>query len=245
MERQGLGVLWDDRFGAIAAYAVMVPLLIHRYPFGLDNASAWKPVMVVYNALMSLFSLVSFVGMTYVVFVKHGGRYGSASCTAIAEDSDYVRLVEAFYLSKYVEFADTLFLVVKGKQVSWLHYVHHIGISFGMGISFHAGTEATWISVLLNGFIHTFMYAFYMACLLGFRPKGKMVLTVMQIAQFFVGLRIMWDYKSVPCFREDPASMAVFVYTYAYVSLVIVFFCNFFLQSYLFGRPSLAMKKAA
>ena len=33
---------------------------------------------------------------------------------------------------RYVEFADTIFLIVRGKPVSWLHYLHHIGAPINM-----------------------------------------------------------------------------------------------------------------
>ena len=37
-----------------------------------------------------------------------------------------------FYLSKYAEFADTIFLIVTGKEVINLHYFHHLFAAAGL-----------------------------------------------------------------------------------------------------------------
>ena len=46
----------------------------------------------------------------------------SEDCNVAFRNPYFNKIVYWFFMSKYVEFADTLFLIVKNKEVSWLHY---------------------------------------------------------------------------------------------------------------------------
>ncbi|KAF4529114.1 hypothetical protein B566_EDAN015384 [Ephemera danica] len=82
-----------------------------------------------------------------------------------------------YYFSKFTEFFDTIFFVMRKKtsQVSTLHVVHH-GI---MPITFFG---------LLNTFVHIFMYFYYMVAAMGPQYQKfiwwKKYLTSLQMVQF-------------------------------------------------------------
>jgi hypothetical protein len=63
----------------------------------------------------------------------------------------------AFYVSKYVEFADTAWLVLKGKPVSFLQSFHHFGAPWNMWLAMHYEVEGAFLFVGLNAAIHTIM----------------------------------------------------------------------------------------
>ncbi|GBG25302.1 Elongation of very long chain fatty acids protein 5 [Hondaea fermentalgiana] len=233
-----LAPLYDDLYMLVPIYALGVPLLRAHYKGVPFNAGLWKPIMVVYNAIMTIFSAACAVGMAYIVWGKFGGNIKRNECDAFAKDELYDWIVWAFYMSKYIEFADTFFLIIKGKGVSWLHYYHHIGAAIDMGILWKSGAEATWIFVLFNGTVHTVMYAYYGAALVGYRLKGKSMITVMQIAQFIVGMGTFYTYADVPCFASSSQLMFVYYFTNAYVFGVLCFFLNFFLQNYIKKAPA-------
>merc|ERR1712032_641505 len=94
-----------------------------------------------------------------------------------------------FYVSKYVEFLDTYFLILCDRNVSWLQFIHHVGAVLDMGMLYHGRNDAVWIFVGLNGIIHTIMYYYYACCILKweFTLMPKSWITRMQLVQFFTG----------------------------------------------------------
>nr|WNT94200.1 elongase [Schizochytrium sp.] len=228
--------LYDDFYVLVPIYAVMVPILQKVYQGASSESSkGWKPIILAYNVIMSVFSACCAIGMAYILFVKFNGQIKGPDCSAFARDPLYDWIVYFFYMSKYVEFADTFFLIIKGKPVSWLHYFHHIGAAIDMGVLWKSGAEPTWIFVLFNGTVHTVMYAYYGAALMGKRLKGKNLITIMQIVQFLSGMGIFYTYPDIPCFASNSQLMFIYYYTNIYVGIVLLFFLNFYVQSYL--RP--------
>lgn len=69
-----------------------------------------------------------------------------------------------FYMSKFVEMADTLFFVLRKKnnQITFLHVFHHgiMPVSWWFGVKFVPGGFSTF-HALLNSFIHFLMYFYY------------------------------------------------------------------------------------
>lgn len=109
------------------------------------------------------------------------------------ETKKIVFLGYCFFISKLVEFADTVFFVLRKKdsQVSPLHVIHHslvpLLIWFGCKIS-PGGDMALF--PYLNSIIHTLMYFYYGMASLGprYRPYlwWKKYLTTLQMLQFVV-----------------------------------------------------------
>lgn len=228
-------------------YAFVVPLFWHRGKEGStaidlgrkgeSTALPLRGVMLGYNALMSVFSFVCFVNIA-IVLSRNERIHASRTCHAFANDALFVSTVRWFYWSKFVEFLDTVFLILRAKPVSWLHYLHHVGAAVNMCIANHTSTEAGYIFCFLNGFVHTVMYAYYGAALVG---SGRLdfvrpFITGGQIIQFFIGFSLLWSYKDVPCFRSDPGEMLAWWYTYIYVGSVLALFFWFFLDSYVCGK---------
>merc|ERR1711963_109458 len=101
----------------------------------------------------------------------------------------YSDVVYVFYISKYVEFLDTYFLILCGRPVIWLQYLHHIGAPLACGLPYHWNVVGAWIFVSFNGVIHTFMYYYYACCIMKWKfPLPKQLITYLQIIQFITGL---------------------------------------------------------
>ena len=233
-------MLFPPRFWLCGVYAVLCPLFWARHKTGRDlgkknsgpTASALRAFMLLYNVVMSAFSAYCF----YVMYDTMG-KYDvkTNDCRLFDRDPRYKAMGTLFYLSKYVEFLDTFFLVARAKRVSWLHYLHHIGAPIDMGLIMMTGTEVGWIFIFLNSIIHTMMYGYYALLLVGVRPPGKVFITFAQIVQFFTGFYIIYDYKNVPCYGKSAANMVVWWYNYIYVGLVLFLFLIFFLREYVMG----------
>lgn len=94
------------------------------------------------------------------------------------------------YMSKFLDYFDTLFIVLKKKdrQYSFLHTYHHstIGPIWGLllFLGVHGGTVC--FGALLNSFVHVLMYTHYFVTAIGYTNPFKKLLTLTQINQFYL-----------------------------------------------------------
>ncbi|KAL2725044.1 elongation of very long chain fatty acids protein AAEL008004-like isoform X1 [Vespula squamosa] len=123
------------------------------------------------------------------------GEY-SLKCQPVdySERPQVLRMVHAswwYYFSKFTEFMDTIFFVLRKKNnhVSTLHVIHHgcMPMSVWFGVKFTPGGHSTFFG-LLNTFVHIVMYTYYLLAALGPRIQPylwwKKYLTAFQMIQF-------------------------------------------------------------
>jgi hypothetical protein len=141
-----------------------------------------------------------------------------------------------YYLSKYLEFADTILMIVlRKRQLTVLHLFHHSVIAPLSLLWISGGWTLAWIGAFMNTVIHVFMYSHYALALLdgvGFRYKKY--LTSAQIIQFFTVFCLIivhgvTVYTGVgECHGEAAVALASQAVNVAFLGL----FVNFYLQSY-------------
>merc|ERR1712151_48494 len=97
-----------------------------------------------------------------------------------------------FCLSKIPELMDTVFLILKRKEVRFLQWYHHAATLLFCWLA--QATEYTpgiWFAIT-NYFVHSIMYMYF--CLMTFKSMQKMLkviapfITIIQITQMFWGL---------------------------------------------------------
>ncbi|XP_033211286.1 elongation of very long chain fatty acids protein AAEL008004-like [Belonocnema kinseyi] len=161
-------------------------LMENRKPFEL------RKTMIYYNLFQVIFSSWLF----YESLVSGWGGHYSFRCQPV----DYSRSPLAmrmargcwwYYFSKFTEFMDTIFFVMRKKydHISTLHVIHHgcMPMSVWFGVKFTPGGHSSFFG-LLNTFVHIIMYSYYLLAALG--PKvqpylwWKKYLTVLQMVQF-------------------------------------------------------------
>lgn len=161
-------------------------LMENRKPLNLRN------VLIVYNLIQTLFS--SWIFYEYLM----SGWWGSYSfrCQPVDYSTSPMALRMArtcwwYYISKFTEFFDTLFFILRKKtsHVSTLHVIHHgcMPFSVWMGMKFAPGGHSTFFA-LLNTFVHIVMYFYYMISAMGPEYQKyiwwKKYLTSFQMLQF-------------------------------------------------------------
>lgn len=152
------------------------------------------------------------------------------------------RIIHIFYVSKFAEFLDTVFMVLgkKWKQLSFLHVYHHASISFIWGIiAIYAPGGDAYFSTILNSCVHVVLYGYYATTTLGFsfmRPLRPWITTI-QLAQFVaMVVQSVYDYMN-PCDYPQPLVKLLFWYMLTMLGL----FGNFFVQQYVV-KPKKANK---
>jgi len=216
-------------------------------PLYESNRQAWKNFMVGYNLIMAVFSLCLFVGMASVMLSDGMTVFSLGN---FDEPSGWYRMLTwVFYVSKYVEFLDTWFLILRQVPVSWLQWVHHVGAVLTFGVLHHSQLECSWLGPLFNGFIHTIMYYYYACCIRKWPFPCKRMLTILQVLQFVSGMAVQWTYPWVlPGFADyvpsnsppdAPPGWRWFAHCwgFGYLVILVVLFANFYYKTYIVGKP--------
>ncbi|KAE8703170.1 Detected protein of confused Function [Hibiscus syriacus] len=98
-----------------------------------------------------------------------------------------------FYLSKIVEFMDTLLIILSGsmKRLSFLHVYHHSMVVIMCYICLDSVQSSFSVVLVTNCVVHVVMYTYYLMCTLGMRPRWKKTVTDFQLMQFWASFLIM------------------------------------------------------
>jgi len=98
-------------------------------------------------------------------------------------------ILYVFYLSKILDFLDTVFIILEKRwqQLSFLHVYHHTSIFLFYWLNLNVGYDGdVYLTIVLNGVIHTVMYTYYFVSLHTKEIWWKSALTLCQMIQFIV-----------------------------------------------------------
>ena len=74
----------------------------------------------------------------------------------------YNSMISLFYYLKYIEWSDTIFLVIKKKNISFLHYFHHMIVPIFVYANYaFVNTAGQSYVMLSNSLAHGLMYIYY------------------------------------------------------------------------------------
>ncbi|KDO26247.1 hypothetical protein SPRG_08322 [Saprolegnia parasitica CBS 223.65] len=137
-----------------------------------------------------------------------------------------------FYVSKILDFMDTFFIIVgkKWKQLSFLHVYHHLTIFSIYWLNIRVLYDGdVYLTIILNGFIHTIMYTYYFVSAHTKTIWWKKYITTMQLIQFVTMNVQAYMTISKKC---DGAPMNVSIMYLVYIQSLFWLFMHFFIQSY-------------
>lgn len=149
--------------------------------------------------LMIIYNLSMVVVSTWLVYRLgiHGwfGKYDYRCQPVDYSDSlDAIGMATAaywYYITKFVEFADTIFFVLRKKNthITTLHVIHHgiMPMSVWWGVKFTPGGHSTFFA-FINSFVHILMYTYYGLAAIGPHMNKylfwKKHMTSIQMVQF-------------------------------------------------------------
>lgn len=104
-------------------------------------------------------------------------------------DKDGEWFVWVHYMSKYLDWFDTFWIVLgkKRAQLSFLHIYHHSTIVsvWGMLLQHNVGSGTIRYGAFINSLTHVIMYSHYLWTSLGLKNPFKRYITMWQITQFY------------------------------------------------------------
>lgn len=204
-----------------------------------------QALVLVHNFFCFSLSLYMCVGITYQAITHNYSLWGNAYRP---EHKEMAILTYLFYMSKYVEFMDTVIMIIKRstRQISFLHVYHHSSISLiWWAIAHHAPGGEAYFSAALNSGVHVLMYAYYfLAACLRSNPKSRAkylfwgrYLTQFQMFQFL--LNLIQAYYDIKINAPYPQWLIKILFYYM-ISLLFLF-GNFYVQKYI--KPSSSRKE--
>ena len=170
-----------------------------------------------YNIVISLISWYIFL-ITIYDNTNHINLYG-LTCSNHTNS-----MITLFYYLKYIEWMDTIFLVIKKKNISFLHYYHHMVVPLFVYLNYGFINTAGQNYVLMsNSLAHGLMYMYY-AYPRKLKKYSKIVTTV-QTVQHLGALLILiiqlFNYFNKECYYNKGI---IFFSLYNYS----IFFYEFF-----------------
>jgi len=204
-----------------------------------EDEYEYKPIniswfTIPHNLVMCIYSLYTFVGVSIVMFQnlkKSNFMLNELFCDPtqrMKEGMDF--WVYTFYLSKFVEYLDTVFLLLKAKSVVppensqyLLHIYHHAVTAAIVWVSLFYQLSVAWTGPWTNAGVHTLMYGYYFLAELNQidRSLGGKFITPIQLIQFiFCIVAILIEIVQGSCGTH----LGAFYFLFANYLIFFVFF---------------------
>lgn len=200
-----------------------------------------RSLLALWNSALAAFSITGFLFMAPPVFEQVRDRgYVLAICTSLVSERPILSFwCYLFVFSKIAEFGDTFFIVLRKTPLNFLHWYHHVTVLlyswYGLATR---NTVGHWFCAMNFG-VHAVMYSYYMFKAMGFKISSSVakVITVLQLAQFAVGLALVFVGVWLEWIDYKCGMNAVHIRTglLMYGSYFILFL-NFFYKRYMVKR---------
>lgn len=181
---------------------------------------------IAHNGCLVIFSFWTFISLFQVLY--NDGLVFQTNY--YFKNPLFDKIIYLFYISKYYEFFDTFLLYLNGKNPIFLQKFHHIGAVICWHFSYVYKVDCIWMPTILNSFVHTIMYSYYLGCLLKIKQVKfiKKYITSLQLIQLsipnFFGMYLY--YPPVETEFNYNIIKLFLVYIYILIGLFIQFYYN-------------------
>lgn len=204
-----------------------------------------RAILAAWNLLLATFSIIGTYKVLpdFIQTLRYKG-FESTLC-----EKDFLYGVSGlwsylFVFSKVLEFADTLFIVMRKQKLIFLHWYHHATVLIYSVYCYHEFSASGRWYMTMNYLVHSIMYSYYALRALKFRitPAIAQVITILQLVQMVIGCYLNYrSYMLLPLtgkYRSCHISMENIKYSSLLYFSYFVLFANFFINSYIRKKHS-------
>lgn len=204
-----------------------------------------RGLLAVWNIFLATFSIIGSYKVLpdFINTIRYKG-FDSTIC-----EKDFLYGSSGFWaylfvISKGLEFADTLFIVLRKQQLIFLHWYHHATVLIYCVYSYHEFSASGRWYMTMNYFVHSIMYTYYALRALKVRitPAIAQVITILQLIQMILGCYLnYYSYRLLPLsgkYSSCHISMENIKYSSILYFSYFVLFANFFINSYINKKHS-------
>ena len=227
--------------GLSGGYLLLV-FLLKKWMNGRDPIKS-KPMIILWNSCLAVFSTAGFVRFAPSALIKElaSGGFVHSVCLINPFATPILNFwMSLFIISKFVEFGDTVFLLLRKAPLTFLHVYHHVIVVI---YTWYGSTTRSSVGhwfCSMNFAAHSCMYTYFLLKGLGVRVPSVVAqfVTSLQLAQFFMAL-IVVVISAVRLWQGEPCNSAV---DFTLFGLVIygshlILFINFFYHRYIKPKP--------
>jgi len=191
-----------------------------------------RSIIIVHNFFLATFSAYIFINLFKIIYTE-GIVFES---NYYFKNPDFDHLIYLFYLSKYYEYIDTFILYLQNKNPIFLQKFHHVGAVICWHLCYYNKVDCIWMASILNAFVHTFMYTYYLLSIFKINSiyKYKKYITLLQIVQL-TSANIVSPYLYFPPI-ETIKNYSIIIFFNTYVLILIYLFIQFSYKSYLIKK---------
>jgi elongation of very long chain fatty acids protein 6 len=240
--------VWNDAAAAVhawrwAAYAIFVtyvPLtFLGRALMSTRPAYDLQTPLKIWNCTLSILSLIGFAtNLGYLLDTSFDNSYTSKDTFL---NQRYGPVLFVFLLSKFLELADTAFIVLRKKDLCFLHWFHHLTVMIYCWFAIHDTPGTGYWFAQSNMLVHAVMYGYFAFATELRRASwfNPIVLTVLQIVQMVWGLQISTLYLLHTDTVHDSHTLMHAAYAIPMYASYLYLFCTFFANKYHFETAQL------
>jgi len=198
----------------------------------LNSLICWLPTIFSF-VFLSLIMAAGVSGRVMRIWYNYGTYH--LYCGIFSEEDEKLYFwSHLFYVSKYYELLDTVFVVLRKKPLTLLHVWHHCSVVYVCWLANQHQIVMGWITCYQNCLIHIIMYYYYAVQSLQKRDFWwRRYLTSLQIVQFVIDICSSMPfpyffYNNIPCKGTIESWLVANVTGFSFFLL----FLNFYYQNY-------------
>lgn len=188
-----LGTPFACVVGVVGYLVVIFALKFGMAHFNLNLDKALKKLVIAHNAVMSVASAALLMGMIVELnrmMSLPGSSFWQVLCDSPGRFTSGTLYFYYWvnYIFKWIELLDTVYLRLRCKKVETLHWYHHSATLALCWVQAVTQSCMAWCIIVINLFVHVWLYSYYALYELNIRCWWKRHLTTLQIVQFVVGI---------------------------------------------------------
>eukprot|EP01138_Halocafeteria_seosinensis_P002420 gb/GECG01002477.1/.p1 GENE.gb/GECG01002477.1/~~gb/GECG01002477.1/.p1 ORF type:complete len:320 (+),score=9.72 gb/GECG01002477.1/:1-960(+) len=207
-----------------------------------NACSPLKLTLALWNLGLSLFS---FIGSIRMIPQLLANLYLYGFTFTILEDGELNGGQGAsglwlmlFIYAKYLELFDTVFLVIRRRKISFLHWYHHATVLlYCWRLYADRPAVGIWFAAM-NYVVHSIMYFYYFLTAVNIRPRWGILVTVLQLTQMVAGMvlcLLIGYFRFYQPQLPSHVTEGAFYFGIVIYSSYFALFLSFFLERYGFS----------